>query len=84
MIHIKIELEAINETWRIGQILIDKDGEPYLVRHLKSLFLLKNLQNAMHSVKHERFSKGTSALGMEILSGRCSLPYDVRRCAKFC
>jgi hypothetical protein len=27
MIHIKSELEAMNETWRITQIVIDKDGK---------------------------------------------------------
>jgi hypothetical protein len=47
MIHIKIELEAMNETWRISQIVINKDGEPYLSDTLKSLSLPRNLQNAM-------------------------------------
>jgi hypothetical protein len=41
MICIKIELETINETWRINQILIDKDGEPYLVQHSKESFPTK-------------------------------------------
>jgi hypothetical protein len=27
MIHMKIELEAMNETWRITQIVIEKDGK---------------------------------------------------------
>jgi hypothetical protein len=43
MIHIKIELEAMNETWRIDQIVIYKDEESYLVRHSEESFPTKEL-----------------------------------------
>jgi hypothetical protein len=43
MVHIKIELEAMNKTWRISQIVINKDGEPYLVRHSEESFPIKEL-----------------------------------------
>ena len=43
MIHIKIELEAINERWRISQIVINKDGEPYLVPYSEESFPTKEL-----------------------------------------
>jgi hypothetical protein len=43
MILIKIELEAMNETWRIDQIVINKDEESYLVRHSEESFPTKEL-----------------------------------------
>ena len=43
MIQVRIELEAMNETWRINQILIDKDGQQYFVRHSEESFPSKEL-----------------------------------------
>ena len=63
MIHIKIELEAMNETWRISQIVIDKDGEPYFVRSSEESFPTKALaeRDAQHHAR--RFLERNFGIG---------------------
>jgi C4-dicarboxylate-specific signal transduction histidine kinase len=63
MIHIKIELEDMNETWRISQIVINKDGEPYVVRHSEDSFPSKELaerdaQRQARAFLHANFGIG--------------------------
>ena len=43
MIVIKIELEAMNQTWRVNQIVIDKDGVSHFVPASEESFPVKEL-----------------------------------------
>jgi hypothetical protein len=63
MIHVKIELEAMNETWRISQIAINKDGESFSVRNSEESFPTKALaerdaQTQARAFLHANFGIG--------------------------
>jgi hypothetical protein len=63
MIHIKIELEAMNETWRISQIVINKDEESYLVRHSEESFPTKELAERDAQRQARTFLQTTFGIG---------------------
>jgi len=63
MIHIKIELEAMNETWRISQIVINKDGESYVVRHSEESFPTKALAERYAQTQARAFLQANFGIG---------------------
>ena len=65
MIHIKIELEAMNETWRIIHFVINKDAESYLVRHSEESFPTKELAERDAQRQARTFLQTTFGIGNE-------------------